>query len=111
MSFLHRIKSAIQTFRTAGGGTAPPGGGSQPAAGAEPECDERDALLASLTPRETQVLALLLQGKRMREIAELLGVKSTTVSFHMTSLYKKLSVHDRAHLILQYGALRKPAAP
>ncbi len=62
-----------------------------------------DARLATLTPREREVFELLIQGKKMREVAEALGVKLTTVSFHSTALYKKLDVHDRPQLILRYG--------
>ncbi len=59
--------------------------------------------LQTLTPREREVFDLLVQGKKMREAAEILGVKLTTISFHSTALYKKLDVHDRAQLILRYA--------
>lgn len=65
--------------------------------------------LRSLTPREREVFTLLVQGKKMREAAEILGVKQTTISFHSTALYKKLDVHDRAQLILRYGLARSEA--
>lgn len=62
-----------------------------------------DDRLQTLTPREREVFTLLVQGKKMWEAAEILGVKLTTISFHCTALYKKLDVHDRVQLILRYG--------
>lgn len=59
--------------------------------------------LASLTPREREVFALLIQGKKQREIAGLLNVQPTTVSFHTQSLYRKLGIHDRAQLFIRYA--------
>lgn len=70
----------------------------------EPETSASTAeQIKTLTPREREVLFLLVQGKKMREAAEILGVKQTTISFHSTSLYKKLKVQNRAQLILRYG--------
>lgn len=66
----------------------------------EPSSDR--ARLETLSPRERQVFDALLMGKKQREIAEMLGVKPTTVSFHCTALYRKLDIHDRAHLFLRY---------
>lgn len=62
-----------------------------------------DDRLATLTPREREVFALLIQGKKQREIAGQLNVQPTTVSFHTQSLYRKLEIHDRAQLILHYA--------
>jgi len=64
------------------------------------------ARVKALTPRERQVFDALLAGKKQREIAEMLGVKPTTVSFHCTALYKKLDIHDKAHLFLRYARFR-----
>lgn len=65
-----------------------------------PSHDER---LTILTKREREVFNLLVQGKKMQEVADALGVKLTTISFHSTAMYKKLDVHNRAQLILRYG--------
>ncbi len=66
---------------------------------AVPESDKLDGL----TRRERQVFALLLEGRKQREIAELLSVRPTTISFHTQSLYRKLGIHDRAQLFIQYA--------
>jgi DNA-binding CsgD family transcriptional regulator len=49
----------------------------------------------TLSSRQQQVLELISQGKTMREIGELLGVKFATVNTHMRRLYKKLGVENR----------------
>lgn len=62
--------------------------------------------LGTLSPREREVFDGLMEGKRQREIADQLNVKLTTVSFHCTSLYRKLDIHDKAHLFLRYARYR-----
>lgn len=57
----------------------------------------------TLSPREREVFEGLLSGKKQREIADLMQVRPTTVSFHCTGLYKKLDIHDKAHLFLRYA--------
>lgn len=48
-----------------------------------------------LTPRELDVLRLLAQGQRNREIAENLGLAEPTVKIHVNNLLRKLQVKDR----------------
>lgn len=54
---------------------------------------------AALTDRERQVLALLVDGKRMRELAVILNVKPRTIAFHKYRIMKKLNVRSSAELI------------
>ncbi|HWC39590.1 MAG TPA: response regulator transcription factor [Acidimicrobiales bacterium] len=49
-----------------------------------------------LSQRESDVLALLVDGLANREIAERLFVGQETVKTHLHSLYRKLEVRDRA---------------
>lgn len=51
---------------------------------------------ALLTPRETQVLAWLAQGKTNRDIADILGMSHRTVNKHLEHIYEKLGVETRA---------------
>jgi predicted ATPase/DNA-binding CsgD family transcriptional regulator len=48
-----------------------------------------------LTPREQQVLTLLVNGRSDREIANILGISTRTVGGHVTSLLTKLGVDNR----------------
>lgn len=54
---------------------------------------------AGLTDREHQVLALLVEGKPMREVAEILSVTPRTIAFHKYRIMKKLRVRSSAELI------------
>lgn len=49
-----------------------------------------------LTNRETEILVLIAKGYGVREVSELLGISSNTVSHHIKNLYSKLNIHNRA---------------
>lgn len=49
----------------------------------------------SLTPRESEVLAWLAEGKSNRDIAEILGLSARTVTKHMEQILQKLGVENR----------------
>ena len=57
-----------------------------------------DLLLEQLTDRELQVLELVADGRRNREIAEILRVSIKTVEFHLSNIYTKLGIRSRAEL-------------
>jgi DNA-binding NarL/FixJ family response regulator len=62
------------------------------------------SLSSVLTPRELDVFGLLIRGIKMREIADALNIKYSTVNTHQKSIYKKLGINSRAECILRYGA-------
>ena len=66
------------------------------------------ALEHGLTPRETDVLLLLLMGKDAKTMAEELFVSFNTVRSHIRRVYAKLDVHSRAELMAKvaYAAER-----
>jgi len=67
----------------------------QPSHARDEQAQQRlDAAL--LTPRETQVLAWLAQGKTNRDIADILGMSHRTVNKHLEHIYEKLGVETRA---------------
>ena len=51
------------------------------------------------TPRETEILVLLGQGRTARGISEKLYVSENTVKYHIKSIYQKLGVHARGEVI------------
>lgn len=53
-----------------------------------------------LTPRETDVVRLVAQGRRNKEIARDLGISEGTVKMHLHNLYEKLSVSSRTELAM-----------
>jgi DNA-binding CsgD family transcriptional regulator len=54
----------------------------------------------ALTPRESEILQLLVAGKTSAEIAIILACKPRTVETHVSSLYRKIGVRNRSSLIL-----------
>ena len=56
--------------------------------------------ISSLTERERQVIALIAEGLKNRQIAERLFISPTTVTHHLSSIYSKLGVSDRLELVI-----------
>ena len=52
-----------------------------------------------LTPHETRLLKLLVQGHNYKTAAAELGVTVHTVSFHLRSIYEKLQVHSKTEAV------------
>ncbi len=64
------------------------------------ETDEADSVPDySLTPREMEVLVLLVEGLSNRQIAERLVVSRATAKAHVSHILEKLSVSNRAAAI------------
>jgi len=57
--------------------------------------------LASLTPREREIVALVVEGLRNDEIARRLGITPKTVKNQLTTIYEKLGVSSRLELVVQ----------
>ncbi|MGO1466146.1 LuxR C-terminal-related transcriptional regulator [Microbacterium gubbeenense] len=56
----------------------------------------------SLGAREGEVLALLADGSRNRDIAEALSISENTVKFHVANVYRKLGVSNRSEATALY---------
>jgi len=50
---------------------------------------------ASLTPRETEVMEWILEGKANTDISKILGISPRTVEKHCERIFQKLGVENR----------------
>ncbi|QMU71766.1 response regulator transcription factor [Streptacidiphilus sp. P02-A3a] len=73
-------------------------GPAVPEPDAEPAADPR--LLAGITDREREVLALVGQGLSNTEIAERLVISAATAKTHVARLFAKLKARDRVQLAI-----------
>ena len=70
--------------------------------------------LASLTPRELSILALVVAGRRNKQIAIEIGTSEVTVKVHRTNLMRKMKASSLADLIAmatKLGIPEKASAP
>jgi DNA-binding NarL/FixJ family response regulator len=58
-----------------------------------------------LTPHETRILGMLVEGHNYKTSAVELGVSVNTVAFHVRHIYEKLQVHSRSQAVAK--ALRE----
>ncbi len=65
-----------------------------------------------LTNAQTRVLALLVEGRSNREVAESLGLAEGTVKVHVTRIFRAFKVGSRAQLLtlLSHNGSRRPGA-
>jgi len=66
---------------------------------------EDRAARPTLTQREVDVLQLVLEGQRNKEVAASLSITEDTVQAHLKNIFTKLDVHDRTAAV--YVALRR----
>ena len=52
-----------------------------------------------LTPHETRILKLLVDGYNFTTAAKKLGVSYNTIKYHMTNIYDKLQVHSKTDAV------------
>jgi DNA-binding NarL/FixJ family response regulator len=52
-----------------------------------------------LTPHETRLLKMLVEGHNFKSIAKQHGVTSHAISFHMRHIYEKLQVHSKSEAV------------
>lgn len=64
--------------------------------------------LESLSPREQQVLLLLLDGKSPKEAAKELGLSAHTVTDYLKQIYSKLEVNSRGELLARFISSGSP---
>ena len=60
---------------------------------------EATTRIASLTPREREVMELLIQGKRNKIIASDLGISNRTVEAHRAKIMEKMHAHSLSEIV------------
>ena len=76
--------------------------------------DQEADKIASLTGRELQVIGLVAEGRRNKQIGERLFISDKTVRHHLTSIFNKVGVTDRLELLIysyHHGLAKMPARP
>ncbi len=68
--------------------------------GGNEKSDPEAAKIALLTAREREVIALIGEGLKNKDIAKRLFLSETTVRHHLTSIFGKLEVADRLELVI-----------
>ena len=56
--------------------------------------------IARLTKREREIIELIAEGLKNKEIAERLSISPATVRHHLSAIFAKLEVPDRLKLIV-----------
>lgn len=80
-------RKVIQAFRSMSGGAA------------EPPAPPARSPDTSLSPREQQVIELLVKGYSYKEVAGQLGISTGTVGTYVTRIYEKLHVTSRREIV------------
>jgi DNA-binding NarL/FixJ family response regulator len=76
------------------------------------EMDIETRKIATLTQREREIVCLIGEGLKNKQIAARLFISEATVRHHFTSIFDKLGVSDRLELIIyayRYGLIKPPA--
>ena len=69
----------------------------------------KPAALDSLSPRERQVLKLVVEGKTSKEIAAIVGVKPSSIDTYRSRIMAKLEVGDLPSLVrfaIRHGVIK-----
>lgn len=76
-----------------------------------PFVDPEVTKIESLTDREREVIALVGEGLKNKQVGERLFISETTVTHHLSSVFSKLDVSDRLELIIyafRHGLAKMP---
>jgi two-component system nitrate/nitrite response regulator NarL len=65
------------------------------------ELEQSKGSRASLSPREKELVALVREGLRNRDIATRLGVTEGTVKVYLHAIYEKLGIANRTELAMK----------
>jgi RNA polymerase sigma factor (sigma-70 family) len=77
----------------------------------EAQIRELKGCYSSLTPREREILALVVSGLLNKQIAAMLGISEVTVKAHRGRVMRKMRVESLADLVRAAAALGVPLPP
>jgi two-component system nitrate/nitrite response regulator NarL len=86
---------------------------AQPSRGAQPGGNGGSDRFGTLTGREREIVVLIGDGLRNKEISQRLSISETTVRHHLTSIFSKLDVADRLALVVyafRHGLVSAPSS-
>jgi DNA-binding NarL/FixJ family response regulator len=64
-----------------------------------PQVSAAEAALGRLTPRETEILRSLADGRTSNQVAQSLGISALTVQSHVKNILAKLGVHSKIEAV------------
>lgn len=64
-----------------------------------PPVHHEPSMPVELSPRQLEILPLLAEGKRQKDIGAVLGIGMPTVHHHIAGLYSKLGVNSAAEAV------------
>lgn len=73
--------------------------------------DPEAAKIAAITKREREIITLIGEGLKNKQIAAKLFISEATVCHHLTSIFDKVGVSDRLELMIysyRYGLIKPP---
>jgi DNA-binding NarL/FixJ family response regulator len=87
------------------------GNGALPSSAAESSSTRSSAAALGLTPRQTDVLELLLQGQSNKLIARALNLSVETIKDHVAAVLRTLNVSSRTQAVLAVSQRSAPTPP
>lgn len=75
------------------------------------ELQELESKFAQLTPREREVLSLLVEGRSAKEIARALSFSPRTAEAHRASIFARLEINSLAPVVWEYARLQMLSQP
>ena len=65
-----------------------------------------------LSPQQANIVGLIMQGRRDKQIAGELQLSASTVHTHLRTIFVRLDVQDRVELVLRvFATARRPTDP
>jgi two-component system nitrate/nitrite response regulator NarL len=63
--------------------------------------------MRDLTPRQSECMSLLCEGKTVKVIAKALGLSPATVKNHLSDAYFRLGAHNKVQAALTFAGIRR----